>query len=141
MYIDPSLSLSSIEDFLPANLKKHHQNQTSEGIHVFSPKVLNSLITALEKDAISLALRVSGFADDDISSWCQESESTPFFQGYEDVVIREDPVVIYDSQVFGDWNQIGKYVVGAAEFMKEGHKLTIMNVNRHKIEETHWGLT
>jgi hypothetical protein len=27
-------------------------------------------------------------------------------------------------------------VVGAAEFVKEGHKLTIMNVNRHKIEET-----
>jgi hypothetical protein len=45
-------------------------------------------------------------------------------------------MVVHDSQVFGDWSKIQQYAVGAAEFQRDGHKLTIMNVNRHKIEET-----
>jgi len=96
----------------------------------------SAVIAAHEKDAICLALRVSGFEDDDVPKWSQESESAPFLQGYKSVVIREDSMVIHDSQVFGDWKKIKQFVVGAAEFRKEGHKLTIINVNRHKIEET-----
>lgn len=93
-------------------------------------------IIAHEKDAISLALRISGFSDYDIPRWSQESDTAPFLRGYDDVVLREDPMVIHDSQVFGDWDKINQFVVGAAEFERAGHKLTIMNVNRHKIEET-----
>ena len=93
-------------------------------------------IIAHEKDAISLALRISGFSDYDIPIWSQESDTAPFLKGYDEVVLREDPMVIHDSQVFGDWKKIKQFVVGAAEFERAGHKLTIMNVNRHKIEET-----
>jgi hypothetical protein len=93
-------------------------------------------IIAHEKDAISLALRISGFTDYDIPPWNQESDTAPFLRGYDNIVLREDPMVIHDSQVFGDWEKISQFVVGAAEFVKDGHKLTIMNVNRHKIEET-----
>lgn len=93
-------------------------------------------IAAHEKDAISLALRISGFTDNDIPNWSQDDESAPFLKGYDDIVLREDPMVVHDSQVFGDWEKISQFVVGAAEFVKDGHKLTIMNVNRHKIEET-----
>jgi len=93
-------------------------------------------IAAHEKDAISLALRISGFTDNDIPKWSQDDESAPFLKGYDDIVLREDPMVVHDSQVFGDWEKISQFVVGAAEFVKDGHKLTIMNVNRHKIEET-----
>lgn len=93
-------------------------------------------IAAHEKDAISLALRVSGFTDNDLPNWSQEDEAAPFIKGYDDIVLREDPMIVHDSQVFGDWEKIKQFVVGAAEFVKEGHRLTIMNVNRHKIEET-----
>ncbi|MFT5702340.1 MAG: hypothetical protein ACI8ZB_005257 [Desulforhopalus sp.] len=90
---------------------------------------------AFEKDAISLALRVSGFSNNDLPSWKQESDSAPFLNGFQNVVIREDPMVIHDSQVFGEWSKIKQYIVGAAEFTKGNNKLTIMNANRHKIEE------
>ncbi len=93
-------------------------------------------IIAHEKDAISLALRISGFSDYDIPMWSQDSDTAPFLRGYDEIVLREDPMVIHDSQVFGDWKKINQFVVGAAEFERAGHKLTIMNVNRHKIEET-----
>lgn len=93
-------------------------------------------IIAHEKDAISLALRISGFSDYDIPMWNQENDTAPFLRGYDDIVLREDPMVIHDSHVFGDWEKINQFVVGAAEFEKDGQKLTIMNVNRHKIEET-----
>jgi len=81
-------------------------------------------------------LRVAGFTDYDLPIWNQESETAPFLRGYDAIVLREDTMVIHDSQVFGDWKKIKQYVVGAAEFEKDGHRLTIMNVNRHKIEET-----
>jgi hypothetical protein len=93
-------------------------------------------IISHEKDAISLALKVGGFSEYDLPSWNQAGDSAPFLLGYESYVLREDPMVIHDSQVFGDWSKIQQYAVGAAEFQREGHKLTIMNVNRHKIEET-----
>ena len=104
-------------------IKTKHQGRSAE-------------IAAHEKDAISLALRISGFTDNDIPKWSQDDESAPFLKGYDDIVLREDPMVVHDSQVFGDWEKISQFVVGAAEFVKDEHKLTIMNVNRHKIEET-----
>jgi hypothetical protein len=93
-------------------------------------------IAAHEKDAISLALRISGFTNDDIPNWSHEDKAAPFLKGYDHVVLREDPMIVHDSQIFGDWKKIQQYVVGAAEFVKEGHRLTIMNLNRLKMEET-----
>lgn len=93
-------------------------------------------VVAHEKDAISLALRISGFKDNDLPNWSQSDETAPFLTGFDEIVLREDPMVIHDSQVFGEWEKISQYIVGAAEFTKDGHKLTIMNANRHKIEET-----
>jgi len=93
-------------------------------------------IIAQEKDAICLALRVAGFSDPDLPVWSSSDEPAPFLSGFKSVSIREDPMVAHDAEVFGDWKRISRYVVGATEFVKEGHKLTIMNVNRQKVEET-----
>jgi len=93
-------------------------------------------IIAHEKDAVSLALRISSFADYDIPTWKQESDTAPFLKGYDNIVLREDQMIIHDSQVFGDWKKINQFIVGTVEFEKEGHKLTIINVNRHRVEET-----
>jgi hypothetical protein len=115
--VDPPISIESIENNLPANLKRHFQNQVSMGISAFSPKVYQSFldyikssrpevathieklhgeikgvttkykgkgaeIAAHEKDAISLALRISGFTDNDLPNWSQDDESAPFLKGY-----------------------------------------------------------
>jgi len=122
--INPSLltRINQLQNEISGTLTKYRGNSAE--------------IIAHEKDAISLALRISGFTDYDIPAWNQYSDTAPFLKGYDNVVIREDPMVIHDSQVFGDWGKISQFVVGAAVFFKEGHKLTIMNVNRHKIEET-----
>lgn len=93
-------------------------------------------IIAQEKDAVCLALRVAGFSDRDLPVWSSSDEPAPFLSGFESAAIREDPMVAHDAEVFGDWKRISRYVVGATEFFKDGHKLTIMNVNRHKVEET-----
>ena len=90
---------------------------------------------AFEKDAVSLALRVSGFSNNDLPGWRQKDDTAPFINGFENIVIREDPMVIHDSQVFGEWEKIKQYIVGAVEFVRGNDKLTIMNANRHKIEE------
>lgn len=92
-------------------------------------------IIAHEKDSVSLALRIAGFTDEDLPAWSQQNDTTPFLAGYENAIIREDFMSMHDSQVFGEWAKISQYVVGAAKFEKEGHLLTIMNVNRHRIEE------
>lgn len=169
--IDPSISLSEIENSLSNNIKHHFRKQTGNGISTISPRVSESIISyiqrtqpvlaqqitqlqreisgtptnyhghsaeivAHEKDAVSFSLRVAGFSEGNLPSWNQEGEKAPFLTGYGDVVIREDPMVAHDAQVFGDWTKIRQYVIGAAQFERSGHKLTIMNVNRHKIEET-----
>lgn len=49
-------------------------------------------IIAHEKDAISLALRISNFTDYDMPAWSQENDTAPFLRGYDSVVLREDPI-------------------------------------------------
>lgn len=93
-------------------------------------------IIAYEKDAVSIVLRISGFSDRDLPNWLADDKPAPFLRGFDSTVIREDVMAAHDAAVFGDWDNIKNYVVGAAEFTKEGHKLTIMNVNRLSVEET-----
>lgn len=60
----------------------------------------------------------------------------PFVQGLSRCVLREDQMIAHDAQVFGDWKQVSRYLVGSASFERNGDHLTIMNVNRHPVEET-----
>jgi hypothetical protein len=101
-----------------------------------APFGAGAAIIAYEKDAVSLSLRVAGFSDNDLSNWSSGDEPAPFLRGFDSAVIREDPMVAHDAEVFGEWRIISRFVVGAVEFTKEDQKLTIINVNRHRIEET-----
>lgn len=95
-------------------------------------------VVAEERDSVNLALRIAGFDHSEFLDW--ETPSTnqiaPFLQGLSVAQSREDPFVIHDSKVFGDWKNIASHQVGSAIFQKNGEVLTILNVNRHKVEET-----
>lgn len=125
-----------IKDISPSLLKSINQLKNAISNGSTKHKGHSARIIAHEKDAFSLAMRISGFIDSDLPLWSQKSDTAPFLRGYDNIVQREDSMVVHDSQVFGDWRRIKQFVVGAIEFVKDGHKLTIMNVNRHKIEET-----
>jgi len=94
-------------------------------------------VVAHERDAVNLALRMSDFDKNELLNWNPpDHELAPFLQGLQGVTIREDPMVAHDTEVFGDWRRLGRYQVAAVMFQKGGEILTIMNVNRQKVEET-----
>lgn len=93
-------------------------------------------IIAHEKDAVNLVFKMFDFEESDIPIWQSNDNTAPFLKGYENVVVREDPMVNHDSQVFGDWTKVGQHAQGAVEFEKENQKITLMNVNRQPLEKT-----
>jgi len=98
-------------------------------------------IPAQEKDAVGLSLDIFGNAPkrELIDDWrprnLRRIEPAPFLVDLPQAVTPEDTIIIHDAQVFGDWSGIEPYCVGAATFKKKDERLTIMNVNRHKVEE------
>jgi len=94
-------------------------------------------VVAQERDATNLALRIAGFDHGEILKWqLPEQGLAPFLQGLQGVNLREDPMIAHDAQVFGDWTFLEKHRVGSAVFYRGGERLTIMNVNRTKVETT-----
>jgi len=93
-------------------------------------------IIAQEKDAVNLVFKMFDFKESDVPRWHSNDSSAPFLNGYNNLTVREDPMVNHDSQVFGDWSKIGQYTLGAVEFIKENQKITMMNVNRQPLENT-----
>lgn len=93
-------------------------------------------IVAQEKDAINLVFKMFDFKESDLPAWNSDDNAAPFLKGYNQVTIREDPMVNHDSQVFGDWSKVKQYAQGAMEFIKENQKITLLNVNRQPLERT-----
>lgn len=97
-----------------------------------------SEVLAEERDAVNLALRMSGFDQSEILSWVpsEGEQLAPFLQDLEQAKISEDQMIAHDAEVFGDWERLRRYQVGAAVFRKGNERLTVMNVNRHSLEHT-----
>ena len=90
-----------------------------------------------ERDAVNLALRMAGFDQSELLNWnYSEGELAPFLQGLPKVTLKEDQMINQDAKVFGDWASTREYQVGATLFQHGEERLTVINVNRHKIEET-----
>ncbi|MBE9009997.1 hypothetical protein IQ250_07235 [Pseudanabaenaceae cyanobacterium LEGE 13415] len=45
-------------------------------------------------------------------------------------------MIAHDAEAFGEWKKIERHVVGTAVFERGNERLTIMNVNRHAVEQT-----
>jgi hypothetical protein len=94
-------------------------------------------LTAMEKDAVGLALDFTSIDRAPIGRW-DGDEATPrgFLEGLDHVVLREDPIIQHDLEVFGDWEIIrGDAVVGSVRFQRGNSRLTVLNVNRLPLEE------
>jgi len=94
-------------------------------------------IIAHERDAINIALRISGFNHIAITEWLPtEGYIAPFLTGLRSAKLIEDQMINHDAQVFGNWKKIMEFQVGANVFINGTERLTILNVNRHPIEHT-----
>lgn len=94
---------------------------------------------AQEKDAVSLAASIAGFDRTEVLGDYAAPDANapaPFLQGLSRARLREDTMLFHDARVLPGWKEIEKYNVGATEFEKEGRKLTVMNVNRTRVEES-----
>lgn len=95
-------------------------------------------VVAQERDAVNLALRASGFDPARLVDADPHADGTaPFLTGLREASITEDQVIGHDAGVFGSgWRLLDRYQVGTAVFEQEGTRLTVMNVNRTRVEHT-----
>jgi hypothetical protein len=88
-----------------------------------------------EKDALGVALSVAGIDRSPLAAW-HPVESAPFVAGLTQGEIREDVMVIHDATRAPGWAKTDEPYVGVTQFSDhKGNALTVMNVNRHKVEE------
>lgn len=129
--------LKNIKRKCPGNLTDiaRLENEITKTKRMFSDSNAK-IVIAHEKDAINLSLRIAGFSEQDIPAWEMSIKPAPFLTGFTSALIREDAMVAHDAEVFGDWEMIQRHLVGARKFKKDGHEITIMNVNRHTVEES-----
>jgi hypothetical protein len=96
-------------------------------------------IVAQEKDAVGLALEIFGFNRKDGFHMIQKKippDPIPFLADLKEVGILEDHMLEHDARVFGNWSIFQDCQIGAVRFFKNNEYLTVMNVNRSKIENT-----
>ncbi len=162
--IDPPLSLEELAAEMPANVRARLDYRTlpdrtgretlaavarlrpylddtirSLERHAATPEANDSAtgVLAMEKDAVGLAMDISGVDKVPLTQWGPETaQSRPFLAGLQDVALREDPMINHDANVFGDWEVVRRSAVGSVHFKNGNRSLTVINVNRQGIENT-----
>jgi hypothetical protein len=103
-----------------------------------SPQAAATL--AQERDALGLAVGIFGVDRRGVfEGWtppAQGGAPVPFLTGLRDLSLPEDTIIVHDSAVFGEWLPFQRMAVGTLTFERRGKKLTVMNVNRTRVEET-----
>lgn len=96
-------------------------------------------IVAEEKDATRLALEIFGLEKERIRSTIEVEptrEPAPFLKGLRQARLMEDSMIFHDSALFPGLKKIASYVQGAIEFEERNERITVLNVNREKIERS-----
>jgi hypothetical protein len=89
-----------------------------------------------ERDSVGLALEMSGLPSRTLPSIHDVPQRMRFLSTLGQAIVREDPAIQHDASVFGDWNQLARYQVGAVMFEDRGERVTVINVNRHPVERS-----
>ena len=89
-----------------------------------------------ERDALALVLRITGFGSSLLNRWCASPQPGPFLSGLDHIVLTEDQLLGNDMTVFGDWIYRETKGVMARFSNTNGEQLTVINVNRTKLETT-----
>jgi hypothetical protein len=72
-----------------------------------------------------------------LGSWtpADDGEPAPFLRGLAPSYLIEDQMIARDASFFGDWSRLPQqHLTGAAEFGRDGERLTVWNVNRTALE-------
>ncbi len=95
-------------------------------------------VVAEEKDAVLLAAAIFGIDRRRLDRILTvPDEPAPFLRGLADVPVLEDIMIQKDKTTFGDWIAGPEDRVGSVEMRRaNGERLTIINVNRTRVEET-----
>lgn len=100
-------------------------------------------IVAQERDSVNLAARMSGFRQDILRPFLRydhippDNNFPPFLSGLSKVNVIEDRMIDHDiAALFRDWRQFERFQVGAQQFERGRKRLTVMNINRDKLEKT-----
>lgn len=89
-----------------------------------------------QKDAVGVALSVAGIKRAPLAAWQPTARHAPWLTGIEPGQVREDVMVVHDAARAPGWAAVDEPYVGVTEFSDRAkNRLTVMNVNRHKIEE------
>jgi hypothetical protein len=96
----------------------------------------NREVLALERDAITLALKLSGLEAKVGSEWEAPSAPAHFLEGLDPIPVREDQIIQHDLGVFGGWTRLRTYVGTFVEFKDRQNRLVVINANRTPLEAT-----
>jgi hypothetical protein len=132
-----SYLIEAIEIVRPGTATAVHRLETlrREGTQFFRRE--GSQVTSEERDAVNLSLRISGFGMQSLLEWMPPTDGVaPFLLGLPQITLNEDQMLHHDSEIFGDWQLIRRNLTSTVEFSDGTRRLTVMNVNRHKIEQT-----
>jgi hypothetical protein len=73
-------------------------------------------VLAFEKDAVGLALEITGLDRQPIESWMPSRQVAPFLEGLVEFQVGEDAAIFHDSRIFEGWERLGEGATGVVEF-------------------------
>jgi hypothetical protein len=95
-------------------------------------------INGFEKDSLAFILKCSGFDQYklNLSKFDIQKDNTPsFLKSLDKITVREDIMIIHDSNIFDDWKIIDNNLISTT--LSDGYrKLSILYSNRLPLEET-----
>jgi len=103
---------------------------------LLEPNSTATKVATLEKDACGVALEIAEVGREALEVWAPPTAPAPFLAGIQSADLSEDQIIQNDMDVFGDWTVLQRYSVGAVTFQKDRRRVTVMNVNRERLEET-----
>lgn len=98
-------------------------------------KAIESL--AEQKEAVATAMNIAGIDRKELLNWDIDESEQPssFLDGLSQVRLREDPMVISDSQVVPGFDAIRTTPFNSVVFENDRRKLTVLITNRQPLEE------
>ncbi|WP_439531428.1 hypothetical protein [Marinobacter adhaerens] len=92
---------------------------------------------AEQKEAVATAMNIAGIDRKELLNWDINESETPssFLDGLSQVRLREDPMVISDSQVVPGFDAIRTTPFNSVVFENDRRKLTVLITNRQPLEE------
>lgn len=93
-------------------------------------------ILAEQKEAVATAMSIAGIEREELRNWDLPEATAPasYLDGLAQVRLREDPMIINDSQVFPGFEAIKSTPFNSVVFESDWRTLTVLITNRQALE-------